>query len=88
MPGLPHTSTRASSLRVKARSSLLPYKEAAELPDEEYPFTLTTGRLMFHFHTGTMTRRSGKLVSEVPEAYVEIHPDDAKVDRLEWQGTG
>jgi len=32
---------------------------------------------MFHFHTGTMTRRSGKLHQEVPEAYVEIHPDDA-----------
>jgi formate dehydrogenase alpha subunit len=57
----------------------LPYKPPAELPDEEFPFTLTTGRLMFHFHTGTMTRRSGKLVSEVPEAYIEIHPDDAKL---------
>jgi formate dehydrogenase (coenzyme F420) alpha subunit len=57
----------------------LPFKEAAELPDEQYPFTLTTGRLMFHFHTGTMTRRSGKLESEVPEAYIEIHPDDAKL---------
>jgi formate dehydrogenase alpha subunit len=56
----------------------IPYKPAAELPDAEYPFTLTTGRLMFHFHTGTMTRRSKKLVSEVPEAYIEIHPDDAK----------
>ena len=33
---------------------------------------------MFHFHTGTMTRRSKKLDSEVPEAYVEINPDDAK----------
>jgi predicted molibdopterin-dependent oxidoreductase YjgC len=56
----------------------IPYKPAAELTDTEYPFTLTTGRLMFHFHTGTMTRRSKKLESEVPEAYVEIHPDDAK----------
>jgi formate dehydrogenase alpha subunit len=56
----------------------IPYKPAAELTDAEYPFTLTTGRLMFHFHTGTMTRRSKKLASEVPEAYVEIHPDDAK----------
>jgi formate dehydrogenase alpha subunit len=56
----------------------IPYKPAAELTDAEYPFTLTTGRLMFHFHTGTMTRRSKKLESEVPEAYVEIHPDDAK----------
>lgn len=55
----------------------IPFKEAAELPDEEYPYTLTTGRLMFHFHTGTMTRRSEKLDKEVPAAYVEIHPDDA-----------
>ena len=53
------------------------FQEAAELPDDEYPLTLTTGRLMFHFHTGTMTRRSEKLEQEVPEAYVEIHPDDA-----------
>jgi len=53
------------------------FKEPAELPDQEYPYTLTTGRLMFHFHTGTMTRRSAKLHQEVPEAYVEIHPDDA-----------
>lgn len=53
------------------------FKEAAELPDEEYPFILTTGRLMFHWHTGTMTRRSEKLEQEVPAAYVEMHPDDA-----------
>ena len=53
------------------------FQEAAELPDEEYSFILTTGRLMFHWHTGTMTRRSEKLEQEVPEAYVEMHPDDA-----------
>ena len=53
------------------------FQEAAELPDEEYPLILTTGRLMFHWHTGTMTRRSEKLNEEVPEAYVEVHPDDA-----------
>ena len=56
----------------------LPFKEPAEMPDDEYPFTLTTGRLMFHFHTGSMTRRSAKLNSEVPEAYVEINVDDAQ----------
>jgi formate dehydrogenase alpha subunit len=56
----------------------IPFKEAAELPDEDFPYVLTTGRVMFHFHTGTMTRRSDKLVSEVPEAYVEINPEDAK----------
>jgi predicted molibdopterin-dependent oxidoreductase YjgC len=54
------------------------FQEAAELPDEEYPFILTTGRLMFHWHTGTMTRRSEKLEQEVPQAYVEMHPQDAE----------
>jgi predicted molibdopterin-dependent oxidoreductase YjgC len=53
------------------------YKEPAETVDQEYPLILTTGRIMFHFHTGTMSRRSDKLNNEVPEAYVEIHPDDA-----------
>jgi formate dehydrogenase alpha subunit len=53
------------------------FKEAVELPDVEYPFILTTGRVMFHWHTGTMTRRSEKLEQEVSEAYVQIHPDDA-----------
>lgn len=54
------------------------FKEGVELPDEMYPFTLTTGRMMFHWHTGTMTRRSEKLEQEAPEAYVELHPDDAR----------
>jgi formate dehydrogenase alpha subunit len=53
------------------------FREAAELPDDDYPFLLTTGRIMFHWHTGTMTRRSEKLEQEVSEAYVEMHPDDA-----------
>ncbi len=63
----------------------IPYKPPAEVTDAEYPLTLTTGRLMFHFHTGTMTRRSKKLHSEVPEAYIEIHPDDAQ--RIGLNGT-
>jgi len=56
----------------------LEHKDPAELPDHEYPFLLTTGRTMFHFHTGSMTRRSRKLESEVSQAYVEISPADAK----------
>jgi formate dehydrogenase alpha subunit len=56
----------------------LPFKEAAELPDDDFPFVLTTGRTMFHFHTGSMTRRSKKLHSEVPEAYIEVNAADAK----------
>jgi anaerobic selenocysteine-containing dehydrogenase len=54
------------------------HRDAAELPDEEYPFILTTGRSMFHFHTATMTGRSEKLVREVSEAYMELNPLDAE----------
>lgn len=53
------------------------FKPSAELPDEEYPFTLSTGRCYFHFHTGTMTRRSRLLDREERFPYVEISPDDA-----------
>ncbi|MBU0703081.1 MAG: molybdopterin-dependent oxidoreductase, partial [Chloroflexi bacterium] len=75
-PGTPYLHKGKFS-RGLGRFHAIHFQEAAELPDDEYPFTLTTGRLMFHFHTGTMTRRSEKLEQEVPEAYVEIHPDDA-----------
>jgi formate dehydrogenase alpha subunit len=54
------------------------FKPPAEMPDEEYDFMLTTGRIYYHFHTGTMTRRVSILDREAPEALLEIHPDDAK----------
>ncbi len=54
------------------------YRPSAELPDDEYPFVLSTGRCYFHFHTGTMTRRSRLLDREERFPYVEVHPDDAK----------
>ena len=57
--------------------SAIAFKEAAELPDADYPLILTTGRMMFHYHTGSMTRRSQKLDREVPEGYVEMSPEDA-----------
>ncbi len=53
------------------------FKEAAELPDNEYPFILVTGRLAFHYHTGTMTRKTALLERESPTGYVEINPGDA-----------
>ncbi len=49
----------------------------AEQTSEEYPIILTTGRNLFHFHTGTMTRRSPKLEREAPEPYVEVNRADA-----------
>ena len=53
------------------------YKPPAEMPDEEYPYFLTTGRSIFHYHTGHMTRRTPKLMNEVPRGYVEVNPKDA-----------
>jgi len=53
------------------------YVAPAELPDKDYPFMLTTGRILYHFHTGTMTRRSRGLNEICPEGFVEINPDDA-----------
>jgi len=55
------------------------YRPSEELPDEEYPFVLSTGRCYFHFHTGTMTRRSQLLEREERFPYVEINSADAKV---------
>jgi nitrate reductase NapA len=54
-----------------------PYEPAAESPDSEYPFWLNTGRILEHWHTGSMTRRVPVLHKAVPESYVEINPDDA-----------
>ena len=53
------------------------YRPPAETPDENYPMTLTTGRMYYHFHTRSMTGRSKGLHEMVPEAYVEMNPKDA-----------
>jgi predicted molibdopterin-dependent oxidoreductase YjgC len=52
-------------------------KDPAEQTDEEYPLILSTGRVLYHYHSGTMTRRSGPLDWVEPNGFVEIHPDDA-----------
>jgi predicted molibdopterin-dependent oxidoreductase YjgC len=49
----------------------------AETPDKEFPFTLTTGRTSFHYHTGTMSRRTSTLNREHPECLMEMNPKDA-----------
>lgn len=54
-----------------------PYEPAAEEPDKEYPFWLGTGRVVEHWHTGSMTRRIPVLHQAMPHAYVELHPEDA-----------
>ncbi|MCH7479125.1 MAG: formate dehydrogenase subunit alpha [SAR324 cluster bacterium] len=52
--------------------------EPDELPNDDFPFILNTGRLLEHWHTGVMTRRSEALAALAPEAFVEIHPKDAE----------
>jgi formate dehydrogenase alpha subunit len=54
------------------------YLPPEELPDKEYPYMLTTGRIYVHYHTGTMTRRSPSLNKEVEEGFAEINPRQAK----------
>ncbi len=53
------------------------YKSPAEVTDEEYPYVLTNGRVIFHYHTGTMTRRTERLNNEVLKGFAEINTDDA-----------
>ena len=62
----------------KARFHAVGYLDPAEMPDEEYPYFLTTGRMFAHYHTGTMTRVSPHLDAEQVGGYVEMHPKDAK----------
>jgi formate dehydrogenase major subunit len=52
------------------------FEPPREMPDPEYPFVLNTGRVLEHWHTGTMTRRSQALHAISPTAFVEMHPDD------------
>ncbi|MEW6992168.1 nitrate reductase catalytic subunit NapA [Colwelliaceae bacterium 6441] len=56
----------------------LPYEPAAESPDAEYDMWLSTGRVLEHWHSGSMTQRVPELYKAVPDALVYMHPDDAK----------
>ena len=60
----------------------LPYEPAAESPDEEYPFWLSTGRVLEHWHSGSMTQRVPELFKAVPDAVCYMHPDDATAMNL------
>jgi formate dehydrogenase alpha subunit len=61
----------------RGRFHVTHFREAAELPDDDYPYLLTTGRLLYHFHTGSLTRRTEGLEEIAPPAPFEISPDDA-----------
>ena len=62
----------------KALIFALPYEPPAESPDPEFPFWLSTGRVLEHWHSGSMTRRVPELHKAVPNAVCYMHPDDAQ----------
>jgi len=74
-PGTPYLF-RDQFPRGRGKFHPLTYIPSAELPDEEYPMILTTGRVLEHWHGGSMTRRSW-LSDLFPEARMELHPTDA-----------
>jgi nitrate reductase NapA len=63
----------------KAYIYALPYEPPAEEPDKEYPLWLVTGRVLEHWHSGSMTRRVPELHLAFPNAVTYLHPEDAKV---------
>ena len=80
-PNKDHPGTQflhaAQFTRGKGLFHAIKYLDPAEMPDNEYPYFLTTGRMFAHYHTGTMTRASEHLDTEQKTGYVEIHPEDA-----------
>jgi len=77
-PGTPYLF-KGGFPRGKAAFTVVSYRPSEELPDAEYPFLLSTGRQLFQYHTGSMTRRSEAINAVSPAAYIEIHPKDAAV---------
>ena len=67
----------------KAVIFALPYQPPAESPDKEFDLWLSTGRVLEHWHTGTMTRRVPELYKSFPDAVLFMHPDDAKARGLQ-----
>lgn len=68
-----HSTTKDNRAQIWWR----PYEAPPESPDAEYPLWLCTGRVLEHWHTGTMTRRVPQLRDAMPQAYVEMHRADA-----------
>jgi nitrate reductase NapA len=72
------TNKTKTSLKNKAKIFARPYMDPPELPNEEYPVWLSTGRVLEHWHSGTMTMRVPELYRAVPEALCYMHPQDAQ----------
>jgi len=74
----PDPSKVSKDLTNKAKIFFRPYMDPPEMPDKEYPLWLCTGRVLEHWHSGTMTMRVPELYRAVPEALCYMHPEDAR----------
>jgi assimilatory nitrate reductase catalytic subunit len=78
-PGTPRLfGQRFATADGRARFHPVEHEPAAEIPDADYPYFLTTGRVLTQYQSGTQTRRVRELQAAEPEAFVEIHPDTAR----------
>lgn len=78
-PGTPFLySEKFNRTNGKGLFSAVKYIPPAELPDKEYPFLLNTGRILQHFHTGSLSRRSKALHNMVSEGLMELNPSDGE----------
>ena len=75
-PGTPILHTQQFT-RGLGRFHAIDFIPPAEAIDAEYPLYLTTGRILYHYHTGTMTRKTDGLNDRAPKCFVEISPQDA-----------
>ena len=80
-PAADHPGTRFlhkdKFTRGKGQFVAIDYLDPAEMPDDDYPLILTTGRVLYHFHTSSMSRRAAGLACIFPEGYVEVNPRTA-----------
>ena len=81
-PGTPILH-REQFTRGKGLFHAIDYIEPAEMIDDEYPLYLTTGRLLYQYHTGTMSMKTAGLNEIAPDAFVEISPQDARKFEVE-----
>lgn len=72
------TNKKKNKIPNKAKIFARPYMDPPEMPDTDYPVWLSTGRVLEHWHSGTMTMRVPELYRAVPEALCYMHPEDAK----------
>ena len=80
-PGTPYLH-QDTFKRGRGLFHVTPFRAAAELPDAEYPYLLTTGRVLYQYHTGSLSRRTQGLERIAPPGTFEIHPRDAEREGL------